>query len=81
MIPEGAVRPSTHHVWVKTPHVPIEHQGFLAWWLESPDGWMGLVTWVDQTGEPVGPQWIPASWIRPERSHARHAGTAYAPHA
>jgi hypothetical protein len=75
--PAGFVLPNTHHVWIRTPNVPVEHQGFLLWWFESPQGWMGWAQWFDQTGQLVGPQWVPKDWIRPEHSQRKLTGTAY----
>ena len=78
MIPEGCIAPKTHHVWVRTPHVPIEHFGFLYWWRQKADGeWFGWVTWIDHSKTVHEPQWVPRAWIRPEESQRRLEGTGH----
>lgn len=71
------VAPKNPHVWIRPPHLPIEHRGFVVSWQRMDDGiWWAHVLYLDaRSGEQV---WVdvPADRVRPVES-TPNTGSAY----
>lgn len=70
-------RPKNSHVYVRPPHLPTEHQGFVVAWHKLDDGsWAVRVIYLHpQTGEEVRVEVTPDR-VRPVDS-APFTGSAY----
>jgi hypothetical protein len=63
------------HVWVRPAFVPVELPGLVLDWRSTPEGWQGLVNYVDREGRIVT-EWLPAANLRPVKT-APQTGSAY----
>lgn len=71
------IAPKNPHVWVRPPHLPVEHRGFLVEWLPMDDGgWRARVLYLDpRSGDPVWVE-VPSDRVRAVES-TPHTGSAY----
>jgi hypothetical protein len=63
------------HVWVRMPFSPVQCAGLVLGWRRTPDGWEGLVTFIEPQGRVVT-DWLPADHLRPVSS-TPGIGSAY----
>lgn len=70
------IAPKNPHAWVRPPHLPTEHRGFLVEWVQMDDGWRARVLYLDaRTGEQVWVE-VPRDRVRPVDSPP-NIGSAY----